>query len=102
MARAVWVCDPMALQCPERHRFRVARARDGRLEIRTGHVTMVCAACRPERCAFGIVSHAPTPLVTFFEITRDQLDTFNQLPDDLTSYELLRIFGYTEEATQCA
>lgn len=70
--------------------------------MRTGHVTLICQHCRPERYAFGIVSHAPSPLVTFFEITRELLDAYNQLPDDLTSYELLTVFGYVNQPGEAA
>ena len=93
-----WECDPRKITCPHNHPFTVPRS-NGRLTYRVdGHVYAECARCNPVLYAFGISTTRPSPIVIFYRIRKDQMQALQELPDDLTSLEILTFLGYRKES----
>ena len=89
-----WECDPRKIHCPHGHPFIVPRS-NGRLTYRVdGHIFLECARCRPTLYAFGIITTRPSPIVMLYRIREDQARALKDLPEDLTSLEILTFLGY--------
>lgn len=92
-----WECDPRKIMCPHGHPFIVPKS-NGRLTYRVdGHILLECARCAPTLYAFGIITTRPSPLVVLYRVREDQMKALRELPDDLTSLEVLEFLGFRKE-----
>ena len=92
-----WECDPRKIPCPHDHPFIVPRS-NGRITYRVdGHIIFECDRCHPTLHAFGIITTRPSPIVICYRIREDQARALADLPDDLTSLEVLEFLGYGKE-----
>lgn len=93
-----WECDPRKITCPHGHPFIVPRS-NGRLTYRVdGHIFLECDRCRPTLHAFGIITTRPSPIVMLYRIRADQARALSELPEDLTSLEILEFLGFRQES----
>jgi hypothetical protein len=90
----IWQCSIRTVKCRYGHPRIEKRDATIITEYRVdGHIYLTCPRCRPSSHAFGVATRYHR-LITFYDITKDQLHRILALPDDVETIEILALLGY--------